>query len=154
MTFFWLLFLLAPAVTVAQEARPLAENPAVEARLKTLAVELRCLVCQNQTLADSNAPLAEDLRREVRAMIAKDMTDEQIVEFLVARYGDFVRYRPPFKVTTWLLWVGPLLLLVVGATVLTVSLRRRAQKNDELGLSPEEREQAARLLEGGEGVIK
>ncbi len=154
MTFFWLLFLLAPAVTVAQEARPLAENPAVEARLKTLAVELRCLVCQNQTLADSNAPLAEDLRREVRAMIAKDMTDEQIVEFLVARYGDFVRYRPPFKVTTWLLWVGPFLLLVVGATVLTVSLRRRAQKNDELGLSPEEREQAARLLEGGEGVIK
>lgn len=151
MTFFWLLLLLAPTVTFAQEARPLAENPAVEARLKTLAVELRCLVCQNQTLADSNAPLAEDLRREVRAMIAKNMTDEQIVEFLVARYGDFVRYRPPFKLTTWLLWVGPFLLLAVGATVLTIALRRRARKNDEPALSPEEREQAARLLEGGEG---
>jgi cytochrome c-type biogenesis protein CcmH len=154
MKFVWLLLLLIPAATFAQEAHPLGENPAVEARLKTLAVELRCLVCQNQTLADSNAPLAEDLRREVRAMIAKNMTDEQIIEFLVARYGDFVRYRPPVKPTTILLWVGPFLLLAIGATVLTISLRRRAQKTEEPALSPEERDQAARLLEGGEGVVK
>ena len=76
--------LLIPSLAAAEEARPLADNPQVEARLKALAVELRCLVCQNQTLADSNAPLAEDLRREVREMIAKDMSDKEIIDFLVA----------------------------------------------------------------------
>lgn len=151
MRLFFLLLCLIPAIALAQEARPLAEDPAVETRLKTLAVELRCLVCQNQTLADSNAPLAEDLRREVREMIAKNMTDDQIVEFLVTRYGDFVRYRPPFKVTTFLLWVGPFLLLVVGATVLTVSLRRRAQKTDDGALSHEEQARVTQLLEGKGG---
>ncbi|HLZ34713.1 MAG TPA: cytochrome c-type biogenesis protein [Nitrospira sp.] len=151
MSLFLLLLCLMPGVTFAQEARPLGENPAVEARLKTLAVELRCLVCQNQTLADSNAPLAEDLRREVREMIAKNMTDEQIIEFLVTRYGDFVRYRPPFKMTTFLLWVGPFLLLATGTAVLMVSLRRRAQKTEEATLSPEEQARVAQLLEGKKG---
>jgi cytochrome c-type biogenesis protein CcmH len=151
MRLFLLLLCLIPAIALAQEARPLAEDPAVETRLKTLAVELRCLVCQNQTLADSNAPLAEDLRREVREMIAKNMTDDQIVDFLVTRYGDFVRYRPPFKVTTFLLWVGPFLLLVVGATVLTMSLRRRAQKTDDGALSHEEQARVTQLLEGKGG---
>ena len=151
MRFFLLLLCLIPSVSIAQEARPLAKDPAVEARLKTLAVELRCLVCQNQTLADSNAPLAEDLRSEVREMIAKNMTDDQIVDFLVTRYGDFVRYRPPFKVTTFLLWVGPFLLLVVGATVLTVTLRRRGQKRDDGALSHEERARVTQLLEGKGG---
>ncbi len=142
---------LLPTAVLAQEARPLGEDPAVEARLKQLAVELRCLVCQNQTLADSNAPLAEDLRREVREMIAKDMTDDQIVDFLVTRYGDFVRYRPPLKTTTWLLWAGPFLLLAAGATVLAVSLRRRAQQTGEDTLSQEQRARAAQLLEGKGG---
>ncbi|WP_455387626.1 cytochrome c-type biogenesis protein [Petrachloros mirabilis] len=151
MRFFLLLLCLIPSVSIAQEARPLAKDPAVEARLKTLAVELRCLVCQNQTLADSNAPLAEDLRSEVREMIAKNMTDDQIIDFLVTRYGDFVRYRPPFKVTTLLLWVGPFLLLAVGATVLTVSLRRRGQKTEEGALSHEERARVVQLLEGKGG---
>ena len=96
-------------VAAAQEARPLAENPQVEARLKVLAVELRCLVCQNQTLADSNAPLAEDLRREVREMIAKNMCDQDIINFLVERYGDFVLYRPP-------LMMGPVPVLPRGLT--------------------------------------
>lgn len=146
-----LLLCLMPGMALAQEARPLGENPAVEARLKQLAVELRCLVCQNQTLADSNAPLAEDLRREVREMIAKNMTDDQIIEFLVTRYGDFVRYRPPFKVTTLLLWVGPFLLLAAGAAVLMVSLRRRALKTEEGTLSQEEQARATQLLEGKEG---
>lgn len=142
---------LLPTAVLAQEARPLGEDPAVEARLKQLAVELRCLVCQNQTLADSNAPLAEDLRREVREMIAKDMTDDQIVDFLVTRYGDFVRYRPPLKTTTWLLWAGPFLLLAAGATALSVSLRRRAQQTGEDTLSQEQRARAAQLLEGKGG---
>ncbi|WP_455371157.1 cytochrome c-type biogenesis protein [Petrachloros mirabilis] len=146
----WLM--LVPLAASAQEVRALADDPAVEARLKTLALELRCLVCQNQTLADSNAPLAEDLRREVREMIAKNMTDEEIVEFLVTRYGDFVRYRPPLKVSTVLLWVGPFLLLGIGGAVLLVSLRKRNQQIDYRSLSDEERRQVARLLGRKEGV--
>lgn len=146
----WLM--LVPLAASAQEVRALADDPAVEARLKTLALELRCLVCQNQTLADSNAPLAEDLRREVREMIAKNMTDEAIVEFLVTRYGDFVRYRPPLKVSTVLLWVGPFLLLGIGGAVLLASLRKRNQQIDDLSFSDEERRQVARLLGRKEGV--
>ncbi|MEO6542636.1 MAG: cytochrome c-type biogenesis protein, partial [Nitrospiraceae bacterium] len=90
----WLLaLLLIPCLVAAEDAKPLAENQQAEARLKTLALELRCLVCQNQTLADLTAPLAEDLRREVREMIAKNMSDQEIRDFLVQRYGDFVLYR-------------------------------------------------------------
>jgi cytochrome c-type biogenesis protein CcmH len=142
------LFLSGPAW--AGEARPLADDPAVEARLKHLAVELRCLVCQNQTLADSNAPLAEDLRREVREMIAKDMSDKEIIDFLVARYGDFVLYRPPLKATTTLLWVGPFVLLTIGATVLVITLRRRANKVVDAPVTVEEHRRVEQLLaEGG-----
>lgn len=134
----------------AGEARPLGEDPAVEARLKHLAVELRCLVCQNQTLADSNAPLAEDLRREVREMIVKDMTDKEIIDFLVERYGDFVLYRPPLKATTTLLWAGPFVLLTVGATVLVITLRRRARKVVDAPVTEEEHRRVEQLLaEGG-----
>ncbi len=146
----WLM--LVPLTVFAEEARPLAENPVVEARLKKLAVELRCLVCQNQTLADSNAPLAEDLRREVREMIANNMTDDQIVEFLVSRYGDFVRYRPPFKVATVLLWVGPFLLLGIGGIVLIVSLRQRNVEKESSSISDDDRQRVARLLRGEGGV--
>ncbi|WP_455370331.1 cytochrome c-type biogenesis protein [Petrachloros mirabilis] len=146
----WLM--LVPLTVFAEEARPLAENPVVEARLKKLAVELRCLVCQNQTLADSNAPLAEDLRREVREMIVNNMTDDQIVEFLVARYGDFVRYRPPFKVATVLLWVGPFLLLGIGGIVLIVSLRQRNLEKESSSISDDDRQRVARLLRGEGGV--
>src|SRR5213593_3550194 len=133
----WLLviILLVPSLVTAEEARPLADNPQVEARLKTLAVELRCLVCQNQTLADSNAPLAEDLRREVREMIAKDMSDREIIDFLVQRYGDFVLYRPPWKASTTLLWLGPFLLLIAGATALVLVLRKRQKKLIDVSLS-------------------
>ena len=117
MRWLFVILLLLPSLAAAEEARPLAENPQAEARLKALAVELRCLVCQNQTLADSNAPLAEDLRREVREMIAKDMSDKDIIDFLVTRYGDFVLYRPPLKPTTMLLWLGPFLLLGASRAV-------------------------------------
>jgi cytochrome c-type biogenesis protein CcmH len=147
----WLLviILLIPSLAVAEEARPLADNPQVEARLKTLAVELRCLVCQNQTLADSNAPLAEDLRREVREMITKGMSDRDIIDFLVQRYGDFVLYRPPWKATTTLLWLGPFLLLIAGATTLVFALRRRQKKLADVTLSEAEHNRVAELLSEG-----
>jgi cytochrome c-type biogenesis protein CcmH len=147
----WLLviILLIPSLVAAEEARPLADNPQVEARLKTLAVELRCLVCQNQTLADSNAPLAEDLRREVREMITKGMSDREIIDFLVQRYGDFVLYRPPWKATTTLLWLGPFLLLIAGATALVLSLRRRQKKLTNVTLSEAEHNRVAQLLSEG-----
>ena len=147
----WLLviILLIPSLAAAEEARPLADNPQIEARLKTLAVELRCLVCQNQTLADSNAPLAEDLRREVREMIAKGMSDREIIDFLVQRYGDFVLYRPPWKASTTLLWLGPFVLLIAGATGLVFALRRRQKKLADVTLSEAEHNRVAQLLSEG-----
>jgi len=145
-----LIVLLLSGPAWAGEAKPLADDPASEARLKHLAVELRCLVCQNQTLADSNAPLAEDLRREVRDMIAKNMSDQEIIEFLTARYGDFVLYRPPVKSTTALLWIGPFILLAIGATALIISLRRRASKVVDVPVTEDEHRRVEQLLtEGG-----
>jgi len=100
-------------------------DPVVEARLKSLSVELRCLVCQNQTLADSSAPLAEDLRNEIREQIQKGMTDKEITDYLVSRYGDFVRYRPPVNAKTYVLWLGPVVILVLGILALFFTLKRR-----------------------------
>ena len=106
-----------------------------EGRLKRLESELRCLVCQNQTLADSNAPLAEDLRREVRALATSGKSDDEIRQYLVARYGDFVLYKPPLQRNTWLLWIGPFGLLLGGGIVWYAILRRRkgaaAEDDDE-----------------------
>ena len=149
MRWLFMVLLLLPSLAVAGEAALLAENPQAEARLKALAVELRCLVCQNQTLADSNAPLAEDLRREVREMIAKNMSDKEIIDFLVTRYGDFVLYRPPLKTTTTLLWVGPFLLLIGGAIALVMALRKRQKKLADVALSEAERNRVAQLLSEG-----
>ena len=149
MRWVFMVILLLPSLAAAGEAAPLAENPQAEARLKALAVELHCLVCQNQTLADSNAPLAEDLRREVREMIAKNMSDKEIIDFLVTRYGDFVLYRPPLKTTTTLLWVGPFLLLIGGAIALVMALRRRQKKLADVALSDAERNRVAQLLSEG-----
>ena len=120
----FVLLLILPLLAMG-EAKPLGDDPAVEARLKALSQELRCLVCQNQTLADSAAPLAEDLRQEIREKIAQGMSDKEITDYLVARYGNFVRYRPPVESQTLLLWVGPSLLLIAGFTVLWLTLRRR-----------------------------
>jgi cytochrome c-type biogenesis protein CcmH len=108
-----------------------AADPALDTRLKRLEEELRCLVCQNQSLADSNAPLAEDLRREVRALAVAGKSDDEIKQFLVTRYGDFVLYNPPVKQTTWLLWFGPFVLLAGGAFVWWAIARRRSRKNDD-----------------------
>jgi cytochrome c-type biogenesis protein CcmH len=122
-----LLLLLACAGVWAKEAAPLAADTALEARLLRITAELRCLVCQNQTIADSQSGLADDLRREVREQLQRGASDEQVVQFMTDRYGDFVRYRPPFKVTTALLWVGPAALLVIGLGSLGLVLRRRSQ---------------------------
>jgi cytochrome c-type biogenesis protein CcmH len=104
-----------------------APDAALDARLKTLESQLRCLVCQNQTLADSDATLAGDLRREVRALAVAGKSDGEIKDYLVARYGDFVLYDPPVKSVTWLLWFGPLALLVVGGSIWLVVVRRRGK---------------------------
>ena len=127
-----ILCLLIPMLAHA-EASPLGNDPLVEARLKSLSQELRCLVCQNQTLADSSAPLAEDLRQEIREQIMLGKSDQEITDYRVARYVDFVRYRPPFKIQTLLLWIGPSLLLAAGLGGLWVSLRKRnAQLADDV----------------------
>lgn len=111
----------------AREAAPEAEDPVLEARMVRIAAELRCLVCQNQTIADSHAELAVDLRNQVREMLRAGKSDAEIVAFMTDRYGDFVLYRPPFKSTTALLWLGPLALLVLGLFVLFRVLRKRSQ---------------------------
>jgi cytochrome c-type biogenesis protein CcmH len=110
----------------AGTAVPLSEDPALEARLKAMSQELRCLVCQNSTLADSDAPLAEDLRKEIRGQMRAGKTDAEITDYLVARYGDFVRYRPPVNNSTALLWFGPFLLLLVGGFIMFRVLKKQA----------------------------
>jgi cytochrome c-type biogenesis protein CcmH len=119
-------FLQISNFAFAGEAKPLAEDPVLEARLKAMSHELRCLVCQNQTLSDSNAPLAEDLRKEIRAQMREGKTDQEVIDYLVARYGDFVRYRPPVNNSTALLWFGPFLILIIGGFVLYRVLKKHA----------------------------
>jgi cytochrome c-type biogenesis protein CcmH len=126
-----LLLCLLAARVVAADAPPAAQDPVIEARMMRIAGELRCLVCQNQTIADSHAGLAEDLREEVRIMLRKGQSDEQIVRYMTDRYGDFVLYRPPVKPTTWLLWFGPGVLMVGGAALLLAVLRRRSRLTDD-----------------------
>ena len=109
----------------ATEAPSAAQDPAIEARMMLLAAELRCLVCQNQTIADSHSGLADDLRRQIREMLVKGQTEDQIRDYMTQRYGDFVLYKPPFKASTALLWVGPALLMVGALGTLLVVLRRR-----------------------------
>ena len=120
-----LLLMLCTGAVLAGEAQPMADDPQVEARLVALAEELRCLVCQNESLASSHAELAEDLRREVRKLIRQDMSDAQIKTYLVERYGDFVLYRPPVKPLTWPLWFGPFALLFLAVWGLWRYLRQR-----------------------------
>jgi cytochrome c-type biogenesis protein CcmH len=121
------------------------ENPELDRRVADLAHELRCLVCQNQTIADSNAPLAVDLRNEIRSQLAAGRSERDVIDFMVARYGDFVLYRPPFKAATLALWLGPFLLLAIGALVFWRRVARR--RPQQARLSEAERAQAARLLE-------
>ena len=144
-----LVFAAAGGAALAAEAAPAAADPALEKRVMAVSEELRCLVCQNQTIADSNAPLAVDLRDQVREKLRAGMSKDDIVEYMVARYGDFVRYRPPLKATTWFLWFGPLLLLVAGVLVLVRRLRVR-RREAEPDLNEAERARAASLLADSE----
>jgi len=146
--------LLALALTggaLAHEAPPAADDPVTERHMMELAKELRCLVCQNQTIADSQAELAADLRQQVRELIRKGMSDEEIKAYLVARYGDFVLYRPPVNGNTLLLWFGPAVLLAGGMVALVIALRRRIARIDAAEksqpLSDDEARRAHRLLE-------
>ncbi|APW45218.1 cytochrome c-type biogenesis protein [Rhodoferax antarcticus] len=131
----------------ADEAAPLAEDPVVEQRLIVIAEELRCLVCQNESLAGSRADLAMDLRREVRNLIKDGKTDAEIKDFLVSRYGDFILYRPPVKPTTWLLWFGPLVLLLGALWLLISTIRRNQQQKEPPLLNPQQRAKAQALLQ-------
>jgi cytochrome c-type biogenesis protein CcmH len=133
-----------PLVAVAADATPTDMDPVVAKRAVDLAQKLRCLVCQNQTIADSNADLAGDLRKQIREQIAAGKTDDEIIAYMTQRYGDFVLYQPPFKATTALLWTGPALLLLAGFAVLLRHLRQRA--NDVPQLSPEDEARARQLL--------
>ncbi|TMH72048.1 MAG: cytochrome c-type biogenesis protein CcmH [Betaproteobacteria bacterium] len=146
-----LVVLTAPFAAGAREAPPVGQDPVIEQRMMALAEELRCLVCQNQTLADSHADLAVDLRQEIRELMQKGQSDEQVKRYLVARYGDFVLYRPPLKSSTWLLWFGPAVLLVGGlATLYLVLLRRRRLLAAE-PLNEDQEKRALALLSEDEG---
>ncbi|MDQ6621340.1 MAG: cytochrome c-type biogenesis protein CcmH [Pseudomonadota bacterium] len=134
-------------VAVAAQALPTVQDPVAASRAVRLSEQLRCLVCQNQTIAESNADLALDLRQQIREQIAAGKADGEILQYMVSRYGDFVLYRPPFKATTALLWVGPALLLMLGLAALRSMLRRgRAEPRPPLAAA--DREKASRLLAG------
>jgi cytochrome c-type biogenesis protein CcmH len=141
-----MLICLLPTFSYAGEAKDLAEDPVLEQRMVNLAQNLRCLVCQNESLASSRADLAKDLRQEVREQMKKGMTDQQIIDYLVSRYGDFVLFDPPVKSYTLLLWYGPFALLLLGFVGLVLQLRRRKKTGPDNQLSAEEAQRAAALL--------
>lgn len=141
------LILLAPASWGA-EAATAVSSPALEREVAAIASELRCLVCQNQSIADSNAPLAVDLRNQIREQLGQGRSEREIRTYMVERYGDFVLYRPPVKFSTLLLWLGPLLLLAIGLALLYRRITRRSSRQETL--SAAERERAAALLGTGE----
>jgi cytochrome c-type biogenesis protein CcmH len=131
-----------------REAPLMAEDPKLEARLVDISQELRCLVCQNESLASSHAELADDLRQEVRELIRSGKSDQEIKDFLVSRYGDFVLYRPEVKPLTWVLWFGPFVLLLIAAIFLGMYLRQRRVLAAPAALSDEARERVKQLLKG------
>lgn len=145
---FLLIFLLAliPLNGFTKEAVPVAEDPEVEKRMLALTMDLRCLVCQNEPISDSRAEFSNDIRREIRAQIKANKTDEEIVQFLVDRYGDFILYNPPVKPTTIFLWFGPFILFVIALGALIVHLKRRRAQIAEVTLSQEQLKQAEALL--------
>ena len=146
---YWLAILLALGVVAgahAGEAQPMAQDPVIEQRLIGISEEMRCLVCQNESLAGSRADLAEDLRREIRGLIKQGKSDAEIMEFMVSRYGDFVRYRPPVKPLTWLLWFGPFVLLAAGVVILVRRVRRSRPTATATTLDPQQRDKARLLL--------
>ena len=130
----------------AKEATPSAADPALEARVMVIAEELRCLVCQNETIAASHADLAVDLRTQIRQKLTQGQSDRQILDFMVERYGDFVLYRPPLKTTTILLWLGPFALLALALAVLAINIRRRRSAAQPAALTADENRRAKQML--------
>lgn len=143
-----MLMLCVQAAAPATAPGAAGTDPALEKRVTALSEQLRCLVCQNQSVADSSAGLAIDLKNQVREQLAAGKSEQQVVDFMVARYGDFVLYSPPVKTSTWLLWFGPFLLLTVGVVVLGMRLARRRPAE---ALTDSERQRAAQLLAGDDG---
>ena len=144
---------LAGLAAQANEAQPLAEDPVVEKRMVVISAELRCLVCQNESLAGSRADLALDLKREIRSLIKAGKSDAEIMDFMVSRYGDFVRYRPPVNPVTWLLWFGPFVLLG-GAVFVLVRMVRGSQRGGATAqtLDEAQRAKAQSLLQDPENL--
>ncbi|MBS4096367.1 MAG: cytochrome c-type biogenesis protein CcmH [Sulfuricella sp.] len=134
------------AAAWAEEAKPLAEDPVLEQRMIKLSEDLRCLVCQNESLAGSRADLAQDLRREIRELMRSGKSDAQVIDYLTQRYGDFVLYKPPVKPVTWLLWFGPFVLLFGAVWGFYRHLKRRGDKVAEQNLSEAERKRVEGLL--------
>jgi cytochrome c-type biogenesis protein CcmH len=137
---------VSTALVLAKDAQPASDDPALEQRLTHLSQELRCLVCQNETLADSRADLAEDLRREIREQMRAGKSDKEIIDFLTARYGQFILYKPQVTPTTYLLWFGPFVLLLAGLAVLFRYIKQRRNLIPEKPLTAEERRRAEDLL--------
>lgn len=145
------LVLFGVTSTLAKEALPMAQDPVLEKRLVLISEELRCLVCQNESLASSRAELANDLREEVRKLIAQNLSDQQIKDYLVTRYGDFVLYRPQVKPLTWALWFGPFFLLVVAVWGMFSYVRQRQSAQTTVGaLSDADRHKAQAILNSGD----
>jgi cytochrome c-type biogenesis protein CcmH len=133
-------------ISIAGEASPLAQDLVVEQRLIAISEEMRCLVCQNESLAGSRSDLAQDLRREIREQIQQGKSDQQIRDFMVERYGDFVLYRPPVKPLTWMLWIGPFVLLLAGLLTLFTYVRRRNSVTPKTSLSDLDNKRIDELL--------
>src|SRR6266567_5583495 len=149
-TIFLLLAVCFAPSLMAKEAQP-NEDPQIEQRMKVLTEQLRCLVCQNETLADSRADLAEDLRKEIREQMKAGKSDQEIIAFLTQRYGDFILYKPPVKSTTYLLWFGPFVLLLAGLAILFRYVKQRRDSINDQPLTNEEHARVAELLRPGTG---
>lgn len=141
-----MLLLLISSIGWTKEATPVAEDPEIEKRMLALTMDLRCLVCQNEPISDSRAEFSNDIRREIREQIKANKTDDEIIQFLVDRYGDFILYNPPMKPTTLLLWFGPVVLFLISLGSLVFYLRRRRIQIEEISLSQAQREKAEALL--------
>jgi len=139
--------MVATPVVYAKEAATMAADPVLEKRVMAMAYELRCLVCQNQSLGGSQSEFAIDLRDEIRQQMAQGKSDKQVTDFMVERYGDFILFKPPVKSTTLALWIGPFALLVIGALVLFIHLKRRKRTLNTTPLSDEEHKRAEALLD-------
>jgi len=139
------------SLAVAKDAQPAGEDPAVEQRLNSLSKELRCLVCRNESLADSPAGLADDLRREIREQIKAGKSDQEIIAFLRARYGEYILYRPRVTPITYLLWFGPFVVLLGGLAVLFRYIKKRRDSITEVPLSTDDRRRAEELLAAASG---